>query len=117
MTIICCLSGTDVFVPPMMIFPRVKMKSALVDKALNGTASIATKSGWVNEESFGQWFDHFLNHVQPKTRDKQVVVIMDGRGSHTKNLGVIDKARDNCHFAVVTIALYPSPTARGYLIL
>jgi len=77
-TIICCVSGTGTFVPPMMIFPRVRMKPELTDKAPNGTIGVATKSGWVNEETFLKWFKHFLTHAQPKSRDLPVVLILDG---------------------------------------
>jgi len=94
-TIICCVNGTGMYIPPMMIFPRVRMKPELTDKAPNGTIGVATKSGWVNEDAFLQWFEHFLSHVQPNSRDKPVVLILDGHSSHTKNLLLIDKARDN----------------------
>ena len=94
-TIICCVSGTGMFVPPMMIFPRVRMKPELTDKAPNGTIGVATKSGWVNEETFLKWFEHFVTQVQPKSRDQPVVLILDGHSSHTKNLVLIEKARDN----------------------
>jgi hypothetical protein len=94
-TIVCCASGDGVFIPPMMIFPRVRMKGELTDKAPNGTLGVATKSGWINEDAFLQWFNHFLTHTQPKSREKPVLLIMDGHSSHTKNLPLIDKAREN----------------------
>ena len=94
-TIICCVSGTGIFVPPMMIFPRVRMKAELLDKAPNGTIGAATKSGWVNEETFLKWFEHFLLTVQPQARQQPVVLIMDGHSSHTKNLEMINKAKEN----------------------
>jgi len=94
-TIICCVSGVGVFVPPMMIFPRVRMREELIDKAPNGTVGAATKSGWVNEDAFVKWFDHFLVQVQPKARDRPVLLIMDGHSSHTKSLTLIEKARDS----------------------
>lgn len=101
-TVICCVNGAGMYIPPMMIFPRVRMKPELIDKAPNGTIGVATKTGWVNEEKFLQWFDHFINHVQPKSRDRPVILIMDGHSSHTKNLLLIDKAKQN---NVILIAL------------
>jgi hypothetical protein len=71
------------------------MKPELIDKAPNGTVGVATKSGWVNEEKFLEWFDHFIKCVLPKSRDRPVVLIMDGHSSHTKNLLLIEKAREN----------------------
>lgn len=92
-TVICCVSGIGTFIPPMMIFPRVRMKPELIDKAPNGSIGVATKSGWVNEEAFLKWFNHFLHFVQPKTRDRPVILIMDGHSSHTKNLTLIETAK------------------------
>ena len=94
-TVICCVSGAGVFLPPVMIFPRVRMKAELIDKAPNGTMGLATKSGWVNEEAFIKWFEFFIQHTQPRTREHPVVLIMDGHSSHTKSLTIIDLARDN----------------------
>jgi len=91
-TVICCVSAIGTFIPPMIIFPRVRMKRELIDKAPNGTIGVAAKSGWVNEQKFLEWFDHFTNNVMPKSRDRPVVLIMDGHSSHTKNLMLIEKA-------------------------
>lgn len=92
-TVICCVNGIGTFIPPMMIFPRVRMKPELIDKAPNGSIGVATKSGWVNEEAFLKWFNHFLHFVQPKTRDQPVILIMDGHSSHTKNLTLVETAK------------------------
>ena len=86
------VSAIGTFIPPMMIFQRVRMKPELIDKAPNGTVGVATKSGWVNEQKFLGWFDHFTNNVLPKSRDKPVVLIMDGHSSQTKNIMLIEKA-------------------------
>ena len=44
------------------------MKPALTDKLPEANFALASKSGWVNKELFSQWFDHFLNVVQPQAR-------------------------------------------------
>jgi len=69
---ICVCIGVCMYVcmyvcRPMMIFPRVRMKPELIDKAPNGTIGVATKSGWVNEQTFLEWFDHFTNNVIAKS--------------------------------------------------
>lgn len=43
-TIICCVSGAGMLIPPMMIFPPIRMKSELLDILPNGTIGAATKS-------------------------------------------------------------------------
>lgn len=101
-TAVCCISGEGSFVPPMFIYPRVRMRPEFLDKAPNGAVGAANPSGWINEELFSKWFDHFLSWSQPTHRPQPVVLIMDGHGSHTKNLDVITKAREN---NVILIAL------------
>ena len=94
-TAVCCISGAGSFVPPMFVYPRVRMRPDFLDKAPNGAIGAANPSGWINEELFSKWFDHFIHWSQPKHRPQPVVLIMDGHCSHTKNLDVISKARDN----------------------
>jgi hypothetical protein len=94
-TAVCCVSACGTFVPPMLIFPRVRMKAELLDKAPTGSIGAASKTGWINEDLFSKWFDHFLDFVQPKSKCSPVLLIMDGHSSHTKNLDIIEKARAN----------------------
>ena len=85
-TAVCCVSACGSFVPPMMIFPRVHMKMELLEKAPTGSIGGASKTGWINEELFSRWFDHFILFVQPKNKQSPVLLIMDGHNSHTKKL-------------------------------
>ena len=103
-TIVCCFSATGQFVPPFIIFPRVRMKASLMDNAPPGTVGRAAKSGWINEDLFAEWFDHFLATVQPQARPNPVLLLADGHSSHTNNLSVVKKARENN----VEILIFPS---------
>ena len=94
-TAVCCTSAVGSFVPPMLIFPRKKMRADLMDNAPGGAIGTCTQNGWINEEKFTEWFCHFLGFVQPKVRTNPVLLIMDGHSSHTRNLDVIDLARQN----------------------
>jgi len=102
-TILCCFSASGQYVPPFIIFPRVRMKVGLLDNAPPGTVGRAAKSGWINEELFADWFDHFIATVQPKSRPAPVLLLLDGHSSH-KNLAVVKKARNNN----VEIIIFPS---------
>jgi len=96
-TAVCCVSASGTFVPPMLIFPRVRMRPDLLDKAPTGSIGGCSKTGWINEELFSRWFDHFVDFVEPQLRSCPVLLILDGHSSHTKNLNIIDKARaSNC---------------------
>ena len=94
-TTVCCASATGDYVPPLIIFPRAKLRPSLMDHAPPGSVGAANKTGWMQQETFTQWFDHFLHHVQPRSRPEPTLLIMDGHTSHTNNIDVIEKARGN----------------------
>lgn len=93
-TAVICMSAGGNYVPPMLIFPRQRMKQELTDGAPPGTIFACNKSGWMQLEIFSSWFEHFINHTKPTAKDP-VLLILDGHMTHTKNLAVIEKARDN----------------------
>ena len=94
-TAVCCASATGRYVSPMLIFPRARMKPNLMDHCVPGAVGTCTKTGWINEQVFSEWFDHFMKEVQPKTHQEPILLIFDGHASHTRNLDVIQKAREN----------------------
>ncbi|XP_042211398.1 MFS-type transporter clz9-like, partial [Homarus americanus] len=101
-TAVCCMSAGGQFVPPFLIFPRVRMKQELKDGAPPGTGFACHPSGWMQLPIFTEWFQHFIAHTKPSVNDP-VLLIMDGHMTHIKNLDVINLARDN----YVTIVVLP----------
>jgi DDE superfamily endonuclease/helix-turn-helix, Psq domain len=93
-TAVICMSASGVFVPPMLIIPRVRMKPQFMVGTPPGTLVVAHKSGWMQLDLFVQWFDHFLLHTQA-SKANPVLLILDGHKTHTQNLSIIDKARNN----------------------
>ncbi|CAH1992695.1 unnamed protein product [Acanthoscelides obtectus] len=91
---------TGGFVPPMIIFPRKNSSEQLKKGAPPGT------SGWIQTEIFTKWFDHFLERTNP-TKDSPVLLILDGHHTHTRNIDVVIKAREN----FVTILCLPPHTS------
>ena len=65
-TTVCCVSAAGQFVPPLFIFPRKNMNQRLMDSAPPGSVGTCTPTGWITEEKFTMWFEHFLKTVQPK---------------------------------------------------
>jgi len=55
-TIVVCMSAGGNFIPPMIIFPRVRMKAELQEGALPGTIFHCHPSGWIQLEIFTEWF-------------------------------------------------------------
>jgi len=103
-TVICCVSAAGNYVPPMFIFPRVRVRPDLLDRGPTGAVARANKSGWITEALFEEWFDHFINYVQPKSRSQPTLLLADGHCSHINNLSLIEKARDNN----VILLIFPS---------
>lgn len=93
-TLVVCMSASGVYVPPMLVFPRKRMKDNLLDGAPPGSIGGCHISGWIQSELFTKWMNHFINHTKPSKEDP-VVLILDGHSSHTRNVEVIDMARDN----------------------
>lgn len=104
-TVVCCtVSAHGVYVPPMFIFPRMRMKQELMDRTPPGSVGKVSKSGWINESLFTEWFSHFIATVQPKSRPEPTILLADGHASHTNNIDVIDMARANN----VVLVVFPS---------
>lgn len=105
-TLIACMSAGGDFVPPMLIFPRKNMNVQLMRGTPPGSISAVHPSGWVQATSFAQWFKHFINTVKPSA-SSPVLLVLDGHYSHTRNLDVVNMAREN---HVVIISLPPHST-------
>ena len=56
-----CMNITGTFIPPLFVFPRVRMKAKLMNGAPPGSIYACHKSGWMQLlEIFVEWFKHFL---------------------------------------------------------
>lgn len=100
-TIVTCMSPAGIYVPPMMIFPRKNMSEILMKGAPLGSIGRAHPSGWIQTHLFTQWFQHFIDYVKP-SEASPVLLLFDGHFSHTKNLEIIDKAREN-HVTLISL--------------
>jgi hypothetical protein len=105
-TVVTCMNATGTYVPPLILFPRKNMKQELMDGARAGSISACHPSGWIQTDIFTEWFDHFVHFVKPSA-DDPVVLIADGHYSHTKNIDVVDKAREH---SASTVSLPPHST-------
>lgn len=103
-TVVCCVSACGNYIPPMFVYPRARVRHEFLDRGPVGAIAKANKSGWITEELFMDWFQHFINHVQPKTRQQPTLLLADGHASHVNNLALVDKARENN----VILLIFPS---------
>ena len=100
-TAVCCMSASGQFIPPFLLFPRARMNSLLLEGAPPGTKGAVHPSGWMQTEIFVSWFDHFLQHTKPSEIDP-VLLVLDGHMTHTKNLALVQKAREH-HVTIIVL--------------
>lgn len=100
-TIATCMSPAGIFVPPMMIFPRKNMTQVLMKGAPMGSIGRAHPSGWIQTHLFTERFQHFVGYVK-ETETSPVLLLLDGHYSHTKNIELVEIAREN-HVTIITL--------------
>ncbi|XP_017473048.1 PREDICTED: uncharacterized protein LOC108364016 [Rhagoletis zephyria] len=105
-TAILCMSAAGSFVPPMFIFPRKRDNPLLMKGAPPGSIHANHPSGWVQTNLFSKWFKHFLATVKP-SESSPVLLILDGHTSHTRNIEIIELARNN-HIHILSIPPHSS---------
>jgi len=93
-TVVNCMSPTGHVCLPLFVFPRKKIKQELMNGTPPGSIHACHPSGWIQREIFSQWFLHFITHTKP-TKEDPVILVLDGHYSNTRNLEVINLARDN----------------------
>lgn len=92
-TVEICMCADGSFMPPMLIFPRVRSKPELIDGAPPGSWAEVHPSGWIQSDIFLKWFEKFVVFSRA-AKTNRVLVLLDGHTTHTKNIALIDKARD-----------------------
>ncbi|XP_025829864.1 uncharacterized protein LOC112904326 [Agrilus planipennis] len=107
-TVEICFNAAGTYMPPLMIFPRQRMKPELLDAAPPGTTAVCNPRGWITSEIFLTWFKNFIK-FSGATPTNHVLLLLDGHVSHTKNLEVIDLARKN---GVIILCFPPHCTHR-----
>jgi hypothetical protein len=93
-TTVICMNAAGSFIPPLIIFPRKRMKIELMDGTPPDSIFACHESGWMQTDIFQKWFEHFLAHTSASVNNP-ALLIMDGHGTHTNNIELIDMARTN----------------------
>ncbi|KAG8236500.1 hypothetical protein J437_LFUL013337 [Ladona fulva] len=97
------MSASGLYMPPMLIFPRMKKKQEFELGLLSGGWCEVHPSGWITTELFLVWFAKFIEFSKA-TKESPVLLIVDGHSTHTKNLKLLEMAREN---GVVLLCLPP----------
>jgi hypothetical protein len=93
-TCICCMSAAAMFVPPLLVFRRLRFKFELSTGAPPGTRFACTENGWITSDVFTQRLKHFIQTTKP-SKETKVLLLLDGYTTHTKNLQAVNLAREN----------------------
>lgn len=93
-TALLCMSASGAYMPPMLIFPRKRMQQEFEMGLPPGGWAEVHSSGWITLDTFFAWFKKFVTFSNA-SKTSPVLLILDGHSTHTKNLNVIDYARDN----------------------
>ena len=92
-TLVCGISAGGAYVPPFLIFPRVRMRPELLCGCPPGTKGVAQKTGWMTGECFLEYLEHFVLHVKC-SQANQVLLLVDNHCSHITLAG-INYCREN----------------------
>ncbi|KAB0802155.1 hypothetical protein PPYR_04341 [Photinus pyralis] len=102
-----CFNAAGQYVPPLLIFPRTRENIELLNGTPPETVLVCHPSGWMQTEIFfPKWFEHFLHYSKPSATDP-VLLILDGHATHTKNVQLIEAARQN-HVHILCIPPHTS---------
>lgn len=103
-----CYSAAGIYMPPMLIFPRKRMQKEFELGLPPGSWAEAHETGWMTTEIFTRWFRKFVRFSKA-SKENVVLLLFDGHATHTKNIEVIDLAREN---GVVLLCLPPHASHR-----
>lgn len=79
--------------PPMFTFPRVRYQPHFLKDGPIGSIGTANKSGWMQEEDFLVFLQHFKKYTNCSLENK-VLLLLDNHSSHV-SIRCIDFCKDN----------------------
>lgn len=93
-TVEICMSAAGSFMPPLFVFPRQRHNLEFMRNAPPGSFAEFHKTGWMQKEIFERWLEKFIIFTNA-SKDRPVLLILDGHSTHTKSIELIQMARDN----------------------
>ncbi|KAG5872297.1 hypothetical protein JTB14_022619 [Gonioctena quinquepunctata] len=87
------ISAVGASIPPLYIFPRVRMKEQFLYGAVPGAVGYAEKSGWMSTRVFLKLSEHIKKHTNSSPTNK-ILLLMDDHETHV-SLDAILFAREH----------------------
>ncbi|XP_077074282.1 uncharacterized protein LOC143725635 [Siphateles boraxobius] len=100
-TVACAVQALGNAIPPFFVFPRKPYKEYFIQSGPTGSAGSGNASGWMQEEDFLLFLEHFAKHTKVSL-DKKVLLLMDNHGSH-----ISVKAIDFCKKRGIVLLTFP----------
>ncbi|XP_072397940.1 uncharacterized protein [Diabrotica undecimpunctata] len=79
-TVVCAMSASGIYTPPMFIYPRKRMSPLLQRGGSPGAIYRCSHNGWSNKDLFLDWLKHFQRTT--KSSEEDPVLLMDNHGTH-----------------------------------
>ncbi|XP_037870942.1 uncharacterized protein LOC119629361 [Bombyx mori] len=80
-------------IPPFFVFPRVRYQDHFVRDGPIGSAGSANPSGWMQDESFMHFLDHFRKHTNASP-SRKILLVLDNHASHI-HINALDFCKTN----------------------
>lgn len=106
-TVVSCMSASGLYVPPLFIFKRERMKEGLDKNGPIGSIYRCSSSGWITEDLFLEWLHHFASFIKVSKEDPALLVL-DNHCTHS-TLKSYNFCRDN---GIVVVSLPPHTSHR-----
>ncbi|XP_064075658.1 uncharacterized protein LOC135194277 [Vanessa tameamea] len=92
-TVVTAVSALGNAVPAMFLFPRKQFKTHFLIGGPPECIRAGNASGWVTDEEFYQFMQHFIKHVKP-SMERPVLLVLDNHSSHL-NVKTLTLAKEN----------------------
>nr|XP_047144645.1 MFS-type transporter clz9-like [Hydra vulgaris] len=106
-TVVCAFSASGKYVPPFFVFKRKRINNQLLRGGNADMLVMVSDSGWINENLFVDWLNHFISFAKP-TKYKPVLLVLDNHESHV-SLDCFLLCRGN---GIVLLSLSPHTSHR-----
>ncbi|CAF4822893.1 unnamed protein product [Pieris macdunnoughi] len=92
-TVACAVNALGNAIPPFFIFPRVRYHDHFVRDGPVGSIGTANPSGWMQDESFLVFLEHFIKFSNASLTHK-VLLVLDNHSSHI-HINTLDFCKEN----------------------
>ena len=92
-TVLYAVNGAGNSVPPMLVFPRVKLRDHMMKGAPPDLIGVANSSEWMSAACFTEFIKYFIKHTKC-SKDRPVILILDNHDGHI-SIKTIDLSKEN----------------------